>query len=92
MEVPHEKKVFIILCVILWLVNSILLGGFNKGLGFSIGSILFWSVAGFVIIHIGLFFYNIYKPDNKKALSFWGKASTGLIAGIILRVFGWTSI
>jgi hypothetical protein len=97
--ITGDKKLFIISCVLMWGVNgymhvsaretfslAIFIG---SGLGGSLVSIPIWSCIGVILAGIGLFFYKIFKPADDKSLTVWGKASIGLIAGIILKpLFG----
>jgi hypothetical protein len=90
-----DKIFFIISCVLMFIVNgymkmnvwkdfslSAFIGG---GIGGSLVSIPIWSCIGFILAGIGLFFYSMFKPTKTKLLTIWGKASLGLIAGIILK-------
>jgi len=93
--ITGDKKLFIISCVLMLGVNGYIRVSANEtfslvtfigdGLGGSLVSIPIWSCIGVILAGIGLFFYKIFKPTDDKSLTMWGKASIGLIAGIILK-------
>ena len=90
----NAKTVFIDLCFTMALENGYMATAknannagefFGAAIGASLLSIPIWSCIGVILANIGLFFYNLIKPEEQNVLTVWHKTSLGLIVGILLK-------
>lgn len=60
----------------------------GMALGYSaVAGIVGFVVGGFVLFNIFLFFYNVFRPDNRLSLSTYDRVTTGLSFMVIIELF-----
>ena len=85
-----EKRVFIGLCLMVWLINTIMIGnslgrGMWLGLAASFVSVPVWAFVGSLFSGAGLFFFRLARVDVTKGPSLWQKADVGLALACVLK-------
>jgi len=85
-----EKRVFIGLCVVVWFINTCMMGhsvvrGMGLGLMASLISVPMWALVGSLFSGAGMFFFRLARLDVTKGPSLWQKADVGLALACVLK-------
>ena len=84
------KRVFIGLCLVVWLINTCMIGetaAHNMWLGLiaSFISVPVWALVGSLFSGAGMFFFRLARVDVTKGPSLWQKADVGLALACVLK-------
>ncbi len=85
-----EKRVFIGLCLVVWFINTCMMGGpvahgMRLGLIASFISVPMWALVGSLFSGAGMFFFRLARVDVAKGPSLWQKADVGLALACVLK-------
>ena len=85
-----EKRVFIGLCLVVWFINTYMIGnsvsqGMWLGLLASFISVPVWALVGSLFSGAGLFFFRLARVDVAKGPNLWQKADVGLALACVLK-------
>jgi hypothetical protein len=85
-----EKRVFLGLCLVVWFINTRMMGdsvahGMWLGLMASFISVPMWALVGSLFSGAGLFFFRLARVDVTKGPSLWQKADVGLALACVLK-------
>jgi hypothetical protein len=84
------KRLFVGLCMAVWLVNILMAGhgvtvDFWSGLIASIFSVPFWALIGALVSGMSVFLFRLMRVDVSSSLSLWQKVDIGLALALIFK-------